>query len=268
MPKIAFVGKGGVGKTTIAGTTARFLAQDGFQVIALDADPAMNLHSAIGISEENIAKIAPISEEKELIEQRAGRPGGVFVVNPKVDDIPLKYQILGPDNVRLLVMGTVKKAKSGCMCPEHAFLRALLNHLILDVKDAIVIDMEAGIEHLGRGTLRYVDAMVIIIEPGRRSTELAERIKELAQELKVTRLFMVGNKIATPIEQQFVENIAKSIDIELIGIIPYDNALRGADLNGKAPIDFAPDSPAIKEIQKIEKFLLNLPNLPENNHPK
>ncbi|NVM29109.1 MAG: AAA family ATPase [Candidatus Helarchaeota archaeon] len=257
MVKIAFVGKGGVGKTTVSGTMARFLARDGYKVIAIDADPAMNLHSAVGISDENLAKLIPISEEKELIEERAGRPGGLFVVNPKVDDIPAKYQVEGPENVRLLVMGTVKKAKSGCMCPENAFLRALLSHLILDVKDAVVIDMEAGIEHLGRGTLSYVDAMVIIIEPGRRSTELAQRIKELANELKVPRLYVIGNKIATPTEEEFVKKIAKNIEIKLIGIIPHDNALRAADLNGKAPIDFAPDSPAIMEIKKIEKFILN-----------
>ena len=258
MVKIAFVGKGGVGKTTVAGTMARFLARDGYKVIAIDADPAMNLHSAVGISDENLARIIPISEEKELIEERAGRPGGIFVVNPKVDDIPAKYQVEGPDNVRLLVMGTIKRAKSGCMCPENAFLRALLNHLILDLKDAIVIDMEAGIEHLGRGTLRYVDAMAIIIEPGRRSTELAERIKELAKELQVPRLYIIGNKVGTPDEDKFIKNIAKNIDVELLGIIPYDNLLRNADLNGKAPLDFAPNSPAINEIKKIEKFLLNL----------
>ncbi len=258
MVKIAFVGKGGVGKTTVAGTTARFLAKDGYNVIGIDADPAMNLHSALGISEENVARIIPISEEKELIEQRAGGAGGIFVVNPKVDDIPAKYQVSGPDNVRLLVLGTVKKAKSGCMCPEQAFLRALLSHLILEVKDAIVIDMEAGIEHLGRGTLRYVDAMAIIIEPGRRSTELAERIKNLANELKISRLYIIGNKVATPIEEKFIKKVAKDIGVELIGMIPYDNTLRIADLNGKAPIDFAPDSPAIKEIEKIEKFFINL----------
>ncbi|MHA1278844.1 MAG: nucleotide-binding protein [Candidatus Helarchaeota archaeon] len=258
MIKIAFVGKGGVGKTTIAGTTARFLAKEGYKVIGIDADPAMNLHSALGISKENAAKIIPISDEKDLIEQRAGRPGGIFLVNPKVDDIPSKYHVEGPDNVRLLVMGTVKQAKSGCMCPEHAFLRALLNHLILDVKDAVVIDMEAGIEHLGRGTLRYADAMVIIIEPGRRSIELADRIKVLANELKITRLFIVGNKIATPEEEVFIKEMAEKIGIKLIGMVPYDNALRSADLNGKAPIDFAPNSPAITEIHQIETFLRNL----------
>ncbi|TFG04846.1 MAG: cobalamin biosynthesis protein CobN [Promethearchaeota archaeon] len=255
MVKIAFVGKGGVGKTTLAGTTARFLARDGYNVIAIDADPAMNLHSSIGISDENLAKIRPISEEKDLIEERAGR-GGIFVVNPKVDDIPAKYQVEGPDAVRLIVMGTVKKAKTGCMCPEHSFLRALLNHLILAVKDAIVIDMEAGIEHLGRGTLRYIDAMAIIIEPGRRSTELAERIRQLAEELQVPKTFVIGNKVSTPDEEEFVKKIAQVIGSELIGIIPYDNALRAADLNGVAPIDFDPNSPAIKEIEKIEKYLL------------
>ena len=257
------MGKGGVGKTTIAGTIARFLSRDGYNVIALDADPAMNLHSAIGISEENLAKIIPISEEKDLIEERAGK-GTVFIVNPKVDDIPAKYQVEGPDNVRLLVMGTVKKAKSGCMCPENAFLRALLGHLILDINDAVVIDMEAGIEHLGRGTLRYVDAMAIIIEPGRRSTELAERIKILANELMVTHLYVIGNKVSTPAEEEFINNVANELEIELIGTIPYDNALREADLNGKAPIDFAPESPAIKEIEKIEKLLLSFINSDKN----
>ncbi len=263
MVKIAFVGKGGVGKTTIAGTTARLLAKDGYKVMGIDADPAMNLHSAIGISEEKTRKISPISEERELIEERAGR-GGVFIVNPKVDDIPAKYQVEGPDNVRLLVMGTVKKAKGGCMCPEHSFLRALLNHLILDVKDAVVVDMEAGIEHLGRGTLRFIDAMVIIIEPGRRSTELAQRIRELADELKVPRIYIVGNKIANTTEEEFIKKIAVEIGIELIGIIPYDNALRAADLNGKAPIDFAPESPAIQAIDKIEKFILKIINSDKN----
>ncbi|HUX97915.1 MAG TPA: P-loop NTPase [Candidatus Deferrimicrobium sp.] len=258
MVKLAMVGKGGVGKTTVAGTIARFLARDGYNVYAIDADPAMNLHSAIGISEEKIANIIPISEEKELIEERAGRPGGIFIVNPKVDDIPNKYQVEGPDHVKLLVMGTVKKAKSGCMCPENAFLRALLSHMILDITDAVVVDMEAGIEHLGRGTLSHIDAMVIIIEPGRRSSDLAERIKDLALELKVPRLFIIGNKIATSDEEEFVENIAKSMEVELIGKIPYDNNLRAADLSGKAPIDFAPESIAIKEIEKIEKKLLTL----------
>jgi CO dehydrogenase maturation factor len=261
--KIAFVGKGGVGKTTIAGTIARFLSRDGYKVIALDADPAMNLHSAIGISEDNLAKIIPISEEKELIEERAGS-SSVFIVNPKVDDIPAKYQVEGPDNVRLLVMGTVRKAKSGCMCPENAFLRALLQHLILDIKDAVVIDMEAGIEHLGRGTLRYVDAMAIIIEPGRRSTELAERIKTLAEELLINRLYIIGNKVQTPYEEEFIKNVANELNIELIGMVPYDNTLREADLNGKAPIDFAPESPAIEEIQKIEKLLLTFINSDKN----
>jgi CO dehydrogenase maturation factor len=146
------------------------------------------------------------------------------------------------------------------MCPENAFLRALLGHLILDIKDAVVIDMEAGIEHLGRGTLRYVDAMIIIIEPGRRSTELAERIKELANELMVSHLYVIGNKVSGTEEEDFIKSIAKTLDIKLLGMIPYDNALRSADLNGKAPIDFAPDSPAIKEIENIEKLLLNIIN--------
>ncbi|MFA7036880.1 MAG: AAA family ATPase, partial [Methanosarcina sp.] len=169
--KIAITGKGGVGKTTLSGTLARLLARDGYEVLAIDADPDMNLASSLGI--ENPPK--PLTDFKDLIQERAGAEGGAFIYNPKVDDIAGKYGVIGPDGVRMLVMGTVDKGGSGCMCPASAFLRALLRHLMLKEKSAVILDMEAGIEHLGRGTTRGMDLMIVVVEPGARSLETAER---------------------------------------------------------------------------------------------
>ncbi|MHA1251477.1 MAG: nucleotide-binding protein, partial [Candidatus Helarchaeota archaeon] len=235
--KIAVVGKGGVGKTTIAGTLSRLFARDNYRVIAIDADPSMNLSSAIGIKQEDLKKIRPISEQRKLIEERAGKQGGVFVINPKVDDLPEKFQITGPDGVKLLVMGTVQKPASGCMCPDNALIRALIYHLILDVKDVVILDMVAGIEHLGRGTAKAVDAMLIIVEPGNRSIEIAKTIKKLASELGIQKIFLIGNKTNSELEKKFIENSANELNIELLGIIPNDPKIREADLKSIAPID-------------------------------
>ena len=164
MIKIAISGKGGVGKTTLSGTLARLFARKGYDVLAIDADPSMNLASALGI--KNPPK--PLTEFKELIDERAGGPAGVFKLNPKVDDIAGKFGVTGPDNVKLLVMGTIERGGSGCMCPASSFLKALMRHVILKLNSVVILDMEAGLEHLGRGTTKGIDYMLIVVEPGTR----------------------------------------------------------------------------------------------------
>jgi CO dehydrogenase maturation factor len=245
--KLAISGKGGVGKTTLAGTLARLLARDGYNVLAIDADPSMNLGSALGIK----SLPRPVTEHKEMIQERAGMPGGMYKLNPKVDDIVQMCGCTGPDNVKLVVMGTIDTGGSGCMCPANSFVKALIRHVVVREKDAVILDMEAGIEHLGRATARGVDAMIAVVEPGMRSIDTVERIMQLGKEIGITRYFAVINKADEP---GVVEEKLKAMGIPVIGTIPYDRNLIEADLTGKAPIDLG--GPAVEAIKKIKDRLV------------
>jgi len=244
--KIAISGKGGVGKTTLAGTLARLFARDGYNVLAIDADPSMNLGSALGIKE--LPK--PVTEHKELVQERAGLPGGMFRMNPKVDDVVSMCGCTGPDNVKLVVMGTVDSGGSGCMCPANAFVKALIRHVIVREKDLVIMDMEAGIEHLGRATARGVDAMIAVVEPGMRSIETVERIMHLGNEIGITRYFAVINKADDP--GPVADKLA-AMGIPVLGTIPFDRCLVEADLAGRPPIDAS--CPAVEAIAEIKSKL-------------
>ncbi len=243
MIKIAVSGKGGVGKTTLSGTLARLLARKGYDVLAIDADPSMNLASALGIKNPP----GPLTGFAELIDERAGGPAGVFRLNPQVDDIVDKFGVTGPDNVKLLVLGTVERGGGGCMCPASSFLKALMRHVILKTNSVVIIDMEAGVEHLGRGTTRGIDIMLIVVEPGSRSVETAGRIVELARQIDIRRFGAVINKAGK--DAKDIEDKLKGYGMEILGVIPYDPALVEADMESKAPIDKGGAAvEAIKEI--------------------
>ncbi|KAF5418865.1 MAG: CO dehydrogenase maturation factor [Candidatus Methanocomedens sp.] len=230
--KIAITGKGGVGKTTLAGTLARLLARDGMDVLAIDADPDMNLASALGIDKPPL----PLTEYEDLIDERAGGPAGMFKLNPKVDDVVELFGVVGPDGVRMLVMGTVDRGGSGCMCPASSFLRALLRHVVLKELSVVIMDMEAGIEHLGRGTTRGIDLMIVVVEPGARSLETAERIKRLGTDIGVTKFAAVINKAGEE-DLGAVESRLENMGIPVLGTIPYDSSLVKADLAGRSPVE-------------------------------
>ncbi|TET55055.1 MAG: adenylyl-sulfate kinase, partial [Actinobacteria bacterium] len=219
--KIAITGKGGVGKTTLAGVLARLLAEKGKKVLAVDADPDANLASAIGFSEDEVEKIEPIASLKDLIKERTGaepgQSGSFFSMNPKVDDIPDKYS-LNKDSIKLLVMGAVEKGGVGCICPESALIRQLVKHLVIARDEVVIMDMEAGIEHLGRATAEAVDAFIVVIEPGLRSVQTAKTIKKLAADIGIKNIYVVINKASPGLD---AKNLVDSLGgLKLIGTLP------------------------------------------------
>jgi CO dehydrogenase maturation factor len=256
--KIAITGKGGVGKTTLSGTLAFILSRT-YKVFAIDADPDMNLASSMGIH----TKITPISKMRDLIKDRTGaEPGSafgeVFKINPKISDLPetMSVKVKDDDSLKLLVMGTVDKGGEGCICPASVLLKALMRNLILKKDEIIILDMEAGIEHLGRRTAEAVDVMVIVVEPGLKSLETAERIKRLAADIGVKNIVVVINKVSSASEGEFVTGKLKELNLEVLGSISRDDKVVLADMEGKTILDY-PDSAALESIEKIAESLLN-----------
>lgn len=255
--KIAITGKGGVGKTTVASFLSYLYSEEGKRVIAVDADPDANLASALGISREEAGKIRPIADMTELIEERTGaKPGtmgGIFKLNPKVNDLleEIGYRL---DGITLLIMGKSKAAASGCYCPENVLLRRLLRHLVVERDEIVIVDMEAGIEHLTRGTAESVDAFIVVVEPGQRSIQTARAVKELAKGLGVKNVFVVANKIRDSKDLNFIkENIE---NMQFIGAIAFNNAVMEADIRGLSPYKLSPET--VKDVEEIKNRLEKL----------
>ncbi len=252
--KIAITGKGGVGKTTLSAILSYLFASEGKKVIAVDADPDANLAQALGVKASDIGTIRPLAEMSQLIEERTGvKPGttgGMFRLNPKVDDIPegIGYKTNG---ITLLVMGKAKVAASGCYCPESALLRRLLKHLVVERDEVVIVDMEAGIEHLTRGTAEGVDAFIVVVEPGQRSVQTANTVKDLAKGLGVKEVFVVANKVRNDADIAFLRDNIKGMN--LLGALKFNQSVMDADISGISPFDRAPEM--VNEVQEIKRKL-------------
>ena len=250
--KIAVTGKGGVGKTTIAVLMAGILSDSGNKVMVVDADPDMNVATVLGIPKEK--GVTPIVELKGLMAERTGTkvgdPAPFFTMNPKVDDIPEKY-CLEQRGIKLLVMGTIRMGGGGCACPENAFLKTLLSHLMVARKEWVILDMEAGIEHIGRGTAIGVDEMIVVVEPSRVSIETAYRIDKLSKDIGIKSIRIIGNKIRKPEEKNFIEENTEGL--EILGFIDSSEEIQKINTNEISALDIAG-----KPITQINELLKKL----------
>ncbi len=266
--KIAVSGKGGVGKTLIAGILARMFAKDGFKVLAIDNDSAMNLSYTLGIDDKTKDQIVPIKEMKSMIEERTNVEGagpGVYNINPNVSDIPDKYKVSGPDGLQLLVLGGIEEPATGCLCPENALIRTLLYNLFVKRDEVIIVDFEAGIEHLGRGTAKGIDVMLVISEPSQKSLDLCKKIIELSKKLGVINIYLVANKITDESQREIINKKIQNWDVPLYHTVPFDPEIGKADLEGKSPIDYNSNSEGIisimslfEKLKKLKKELFDL----------
>lgn len=256
--KLAISGKGGVGKTTLAAFVINEISRRGMNVLAIDADPDANLALALGMPD--YSSVVPIADMKELIEERTGvkmrsirSMGTFFKMNPNVSDLPEKLSLTN-GNIKLMVMGGVKKGGGGCVCPENVMLRSLVSHLVLKRDEAVVMDMEAGIEHLGRGTAGAVNLLLVVVEPGQRSVETALQINKLAQDIGLKKIAVVGNKIRNKSDKDYLR---KSLpDFSFLGFIPYHRDFIDADINGKQPFESVENKNVVSEVARIVNSVL------------
>src|SRR5512139_1995102 len=259
--KLAITGKGGVGKTTLSALLAQTYADQGRDVLAVDADPSPCLAGALGFPQEVRSRLHPIAEMDELIEERTGaKPGtvgGFFTLNPRVDDIPERFSVRHR-GVRLLEMGSVDLGGSGCICPESAMLQPLFTHLLFRKDDILLLDMYAGVEHLGRATVDFVDAMLVVVEPTRCSLGTAAQIKKLAADIGLTRLWLVGNKVRNESEAAFLQ--AETPGLPVLGYLTANLAVQEADRLGIAVYDYVPElrTAAQKMAADLEALLTNI----------
>jgi CO dehydrogenase maturation factor len=256
--RIAIAGKGGTGKTTIAGTLARALARAGDrEVLAIDADTNPNLASVLGITRERAEEIVTLP--RNLMERRTQEDGSVkqFFVGD-AEAIVDEFGVVGPDDVRLMVMGKVGHAGSGCLCSAHASVRGFLGEIASKPTSDrhVIVDMEAGLEHLSRGTGRHVSRIVAVLEPYYRSMETARNVASLARDLGVTDVVVVANKVRDEADRAAISDFCRAHDMRLVGEVPFDSELAAVERRGRAPIDDAPDSPAVRAIRDLATTLL------------
>ncbi len=255
--KVAVAGKGGVGKTFVAGALAYYYVKKGLKVLAIDADPTPNLALTLGIPLSLAKEVVPIAENAKLIDLKTGTGvSGLYRLSFSVDDIVRDFCVKSPLGVSLLVVGTVRSFGSGCACPASALVRALIHHLVLERDEVIVMDMEAGLEHVGRRTAERMDVMLAVSDPSLKSLDVAKRVQELASNAGVRNVLLIGNKVANDVEAELIKRFSEVNDIPLLGLIPYDRRVAEAEVAGETPLKYAASSSALAAVERIAEIIL------------
>lgn len=254
--KIAVAGKGGVGKTLIAGGLAVGFSKRGLKTIAIDADSSPNMALTLGLTAEETRKIVPISDNKQLVESKTDSGySHIYNLNFRVDDIVKDYAVATPLGPSLIVMGTVHTMGAGCMCAPTAVIRALLRHLVVEINEAVVMDLEAGVEHIGRGTARQMDALLIVADSNMKSLEIAKHIHDMAKAAGMAQLFLIGNRVMNDAQKQAIQSFAKDNSIELLATVPWDQKIIDSDMAGVTPLKNQ-EIDAVKAINDICELLV------------
>jgi CO dehydrogenase maturation factor len=253
--KIAIGGKGGVGKTTVSAIWAQLFAQDGFDVLAIDADPDTNLCSAFGVPADQSPE--PLIRMKDLIAERTGTTkdsvGVYFTLNPKVSDLPEQYW-LKTNGVKVLVLGGITRAGGGCACPEGAFLKSLLTHTILQREELVLVDLAAGVEFMGRASVQGTDALVLVVEPGARSIETAKNMANMARKLGIQHVGVIANKVTENVQMDTIKS--ELGDVTILGTLKYSRSLQEADMR-RAPV-FGADPEITEELKRAKDRVTDL----------
>lgn len=245
--KIAFCGKGGVGKSTIAALLCKALLDTGYEVLAIDADPSPHLGRLLGFSETE--GLTPLSEMRELLAERAQKQGPYYTLNPRIEDLPERF-MLTRDGLRLMVLGAIREAGGGCACPEQTVLRRLLSFLILQAREAVVVDMEAGVEHFGRSTVVPMDFILVVTQPYRGSLETTRQILRLARDLNLERVVVVGNAVRGPEDERY---LASFLGVEPVLSFPEDPEILRAEREGRSLLEL--ESPSLERARELVEYL-------------
>lgn len=254
--KVAVSGKGGVGKTLIAGGLARGFVERGLKTMAIDADSSPNLALTLGLSADQARKITPLTENNQLVESKTSTGySGVYNLNFTVDDIIRDYSVNTPLGVSLIVMGTVKAMGSGCMCAPNAIVRAMLRHLMVERNEAVVLDLEAGVEHIGRGTAKAVDTLLIVADSNLKSLEIAKHIHEMTAAAEMKQVYLVGNRVMNQAQEEAIRNFAEKNSLKILTLVPFDQKVIEADMQGETPLKNK-EMAAVKTIDNICDMLL------------
>jgi CO dehydrogenase maturation factor len=254
--KVAVSGKGGVGKTLIAGGLARGFVERGYKTMAIDADSSPNLALTLGLSVEEARKILPLTENKQLVDSKTSTGfSGVYNLNFTVDDIIRDYSVKTPLGVSLIVMGTVKAMESGCMCAPNAIVRAMLRHLMVERNEAVVLDLEAGVEHIGRGTARAMDTLLIVADSNLKSLEIAKHIHDMTAAAQMKHVYLVGNRVMNQTQEDAIRSFADKNGLEILAFVPFDQKVIDADMLGETPLKNK-EIAAVKTIDNICDTLL------------